>query len=269
MVVAATVTPAVNAIEPNKSEAGIITFTPAENSDQLPTDDLNEPNKSDVGTYTFSPAEYFNASLKDNLSSTGELLIDINSTKTSVNMPVYREVVIVYFKEMPVSMDEFATAYDITPIFVKGDIRMAAFETDPVMIGGVVSEKTTRAIEKISKDPLVEAVKRDTYLFVDPKTEIKTMSSVKYPKDYEGNDYVPNQVTVGFWRLPPSIEEFGEKYGGKPINVTEAYLRLQTVIYETDDMDGFIDRASKDPYVSFIELNPYFHLASIPNGGPE
>jgi len=176
-------------------------------------------------------------------------------------LPVFRGAVIVYFKEMPGSIDGFASSYDVTTIFVKEDIKMAAFETDPVAIAGIENERTVQAIEKISKDPIVEQVKRDTYLFVDRANEISSMPSVKYPKDYDGNDYVPNQVTVGFWRLPPSIEEFGEKYGGKTINVTETNLRLQSVIYETEDMDGFIDRASKDPYVSFIELNPYFHLA--------
>ncbi len=82
---------------------------------------------------------------------------------------MYKEVVIVYFKEMPKSIDEFAAAYDVTPIFVKEDIKMAAFETNPVKIGGVVSEKTTQAIEKISKDLIAESVKRDTVHVRGPK----------------------------------------------------------------------------------------------------
>jgi hypothetical protein len=121
---------------------------------------------------------------------------------------VYKEVVIVYFKEMPKSIDEFAAAYDVTPIFVKEDIKMAAFETNPVKIGGVVSEKTTQAIEKISKDLIAESVKRDTYMFVDPNAEIEKTTSVRYP-DYTQKDVepIPNQVIVGFWRLPPSLED--------------------------------------------------------------
>jgi serine protease len=179
----------------------------------------------------------------------------------SPGLPVYRGTVIVYFKEMPDSIDEFATTYGVTTIFVKADIKMAAFETDPVAIGGVVNEKTTQAIEKISKDSRVEQVERDTYMFVDRANEINTTPIVRYPEDYGGSDLVPDQVAVGFWRLPPSIEEFGAKYGGKPISLSETDMRLQAFVFETKDVKGFIDRASKDPYVSFVELNPYVSAA--------
>ncbi len=177
-------------------------------------------------------------------------------------LPVHREDVIVYFKKMPDSIDAFASTYGVSPIFIKADIKMAAFETDPVMIGGIVSEKTTQAIEKISKDPLVELVKRDTYMFVNREREINSTPEVRYPEYYDqkGVGYVPNQVIIGFWRLPLSLEEFGAVYGGKPVNVTEGDLQLQSVLFETEDMKGFMERASKNPYVRWIDLNTMWKL---------
>ncbi|WP_158308479.1 S8 family peptidase [Methanocella conradii] len=202
--------------------------------------------------------------MTSNVTSDG--LSDVN-TSMPFNVPVYREVVIVYFKEMPVSVGEFASSYGVSPVFVKGDIRMAAFESDPVMVGGVVSEKTALAIERISKDPRVESVKRDTYMFVDPRQEIDMTPRLIYPEDLEkkGVEVIPDRVCVGFWRLPPSLDEFGEKYGGKPIDLTETNLRLQWVSYETKDVKGFIDRASKDPYVQYIEVHGKGQWATIPN----
>ncbi|AFC99467.1 hypothetical protein Mtc_0703 [Methanocella conradii HZ254] len=243
--------------------ASIIIWNPSKIADdnQLP----KGANASGVGSFTFTPVDSFNLSLTSNVTSDG--LSDVN-TSMPFNVPVYREVVIVYFKEMPVSVGEFASSYGVSPVFVKGDIRMAAFESDPVMVGGVVSEKTALAIERISKDPRVESVKRDTYMFVDPRQEIDMTPRLIYPEDLEkkGVEVIPDRVCVGFWRLPPSLDEFGEKYGGKPIDLTETNLRLQWVSYETKDVKGFIDRASKDPYVQYIEVHGKGQWATIPNG---
>ncbi len=170
----------------------------------------------------------------------------------------YSEFIIVYFHEMPESTDEFVSAYNITPVFVKDEIRMAAFEVKCHLVLGVSDGKTGEAIEKLSNDSLVELVKRDTYMFACRGTDINTTPSVKYPEDY-GEGYVPNQVIVGFWRNPPYIDEFSVRYGGKPANVTKDDLRRQAMLYETEDMRDFIDRASKDPYVRYIELNGYVH----------
>ncbi len=175
----------------------------------------------------------------------------------------YSEFIIAYFREMPESADEFAAAYGIKPVFVKDEIKMAAFEVENHLVLGVSDGKTGEAIEKLSNDSRVEMVKKDTYMFTGGETEIKTTPTVKYPEDYK-DGYVPNQVMVGFWRLPQSLEEFGAKYGGKPVNISESDLNIQMVMYETQDMRGFIDRASKDRYVRYIELNGYFRAFDGP-----
>jgi serine protease len=187
---------------------------------------------------------------------------DVGGTNATINQssydfPSHREAVIVYFKEMPASMDGFASLYCVTTIFVKDDIRMAAFETEPQFIHGVTGEKTQKVIAKMSNDSRIEQVKKDMYMFVDKKQEINATPEVRYPEYYiqKGIDYVPNQVIIGFWRLPSSLEEFGAHYGGRPINVTEGDLELQSVLFETEDIRGFIDRVSKDPYVKYIDLN--------------
>ena len=49
-------------------------------------------------------------------------------------MPVFREVVIVYFKEMPVSLNKFASENGGKLVFVNEDIKMAAFETKSIAV---------------------------------------------------------------------------------------------------------------------------------------
>lgn len=78
--------------------------------------------------------------------------MDINIS--NIKKPDYRESVVVYFKEMPASVDDFASSYNVTPIFVKEDIKMAAFETSPRKEPGVTSQKTKEFIEQVSNDPL-------------------------------------------------------------------------------------------------------------------
>src|SRR5665648_1283676 len=43
--------------------------------------------------------------------------------------PAFRESVIVYFEEMPGSLEDFASQYGVKLTFAKEDIQMAAFET--------------------------------------------------------------------------------------------------------------------------------------------
>ncbi|AFC99062.1 hypothetical protein Mtc_0291 [Methanocella conradii HZ254] len=176
--------------------------------------------------------------------------------------PQDREDVIVYFKEMPSSIEEFASSYGVTPIFVKDDIKMAAFETSPTRVPGVTSQKTKELIEQISKDPLVESVKVDTFMFTDKKSDIKAMPEVITPEDLDKNGtiYSHEKVIVGFWRFPPSLEDFAAKYGGRLVNLTEGDRNLLTAMFETDDMTGFINNVSKDPYVRYVEPNIVGHV---------
>lgn len=175
--------------------------------------------------------------------------------------PQDREDVIVYFKEMPSSIEEFASSYGVTPIFVKDDIKMAAFETSPTRVPGVTSQKTKELIEQISKDPLVESVKVDTFMFTDKKSDIKAMPEVITPEDLDKNGTIySHEVIVGFWRFPPSLEDFAAKYGGRLVNLTEGDLNLLTAMFETDDMTGFINNVSKDPYVRYVEPNIVGHV---------
>ncbi|MGA9138655.1 MAG: hypothetical protein WBZ29_00415 [Methanocella sp.] len=177
--------------------------------------------------------------------------------QTPVDEPHTREAVIVYFRDNPSSMNAFSGSYNITPIFYKADIRMAVFETVVNQFPLVISNKTREVIEKLSQDPLVELAYRDTFLFLDRREPINTTASVTYPEEYDkkGWEYVPHQLMVGFWRIPPSIEEFSARCGGRPVNLTESDLEFKWVLFETEDMNGFIDRASQDPYVRYVELN--------------
>lgn len=174
-----------------------------------------------------------------------------------------REDVIVYFIEMPLSISQFASFYDVTPIFVKNDIKMVAFETSPNKQPCVTGQKTLDFIEKVTNNSIVESAKVDTYMFLDKSADIKTTPTVVHPEDLvrNGTEYVPNEVLVSFWRMPPSIYEFGAKYGGTPDNITDANLQLQFIVYDTNDVAGFINNASKDPYVSDIGLNAIGHIS--------
>lgn len=188
-----------------------------------------------------------------------------DSSNLSKILPEFREVIIVYFKEMPLSIDEFAAFYGIEPIFVKEDIKMAAFETSTDFFVGETSSKTTNAIVKTANDSRVESVKKDTYMFVNKSRNVQTKPEIVYPEDLEkkGIEYVPNLVTVGFWKLPASLEEFGEKNGGKVYQLTEENLHLQCIGYQTNDMNDFIDKVSKDPSVSYAHPNGIGHLTPM------
>ena len=194
----------------------------------------------------------------------GEIVsIGINTTYTqpqtyySSSNAQYREDVIVYFKEMPVSMDEFSSFYGVRPLFVKDDIMMAAFETSSVKNPGVTSQKTCIFIENMLKDPRVESVKEDTYMFINKNDVIKTTPTMVDIKalSRNGTTYVSDQVIVGFWKLPPSLDDFGAKYGGTPVSVSESDLESQSILFEAKDVNGFINGALTDPYVNYVNVN--------------
>lgn len=181
--------------------------------------------------------------------------------------PVFpREDVIVYFKEMPPSIKGFATKYQVTPIFVKPDIKMAAFETLAKGHPGRVSQRTLDIVSELSKDPLVEKTFRDEYRFIsreagylviDAETGYySTEPLIQGPEYYEklGLEYIPNIVRVTFWRTPPSLEEFASKYGGKLMEQSDANKFFMSAVFETDNISEFISKISTDPYVEFVAL---------------
>ncbi|WP_081477318.1 S8 family peptidase [Methanocella arvoryzae] len=100
----------------------------------------------------------------------------------------------------------------------------------------------------------VESVKKDTYMFLNKTRTIQTKPEITYPEELKkkGIGYKSDRVTVGFWKLPASLDEFGKKYGGKLVQPTDGDLKLQSIVYETDNIDNFINKASSDPYVSNI-----------------
>ncbi|MBE0427951.1 MAG: hypothetical protein IBX72_15060 [Nitrospirae bacterium] len=163
-------------------------------------------------------------------------------------MPVFREDVIVYFKEMPASLEEFASRYGGKLIFAKLDIKMAAFETVPIGSPAQTSQRTLDFINEVSKDSLVEKAYRDEFEFTRPDEKYSPEPGIKYPEDMK-DDYVPNKVIVGFWRRPPSLEDFASKHGGKLIYYEEV---LMFASFDVSNISGFISKASTDPYVRYV-----------------
>jgi len=181
--------------------------------------------------------------------------------------PVFRDAVIVYFNEMPASLDEFASEYGVKLIFVKEEIKMAAFETEPSSMPMETSQRTLDFVEEVSKDPCVEKAYEDGYMFVDTKKLYKPEPVIEYPEDYDkkGYEYISNEAQVGFWRLPPSVEEFASMYGAKLKDFGEADEFLLSALFETDDITEFIKRVSTDLYVRHAEPNGVVHGSYTPD----
>ncbi len=175
--------------------------------------------------------------------------------------PKFREVVIVYFKEVPPSLEKFAEKYGGKLIFAKEDIKMAAFETNPIKEPGKTSKVTLDFIERVSKDPIVEKAFEDEFMFTDAKKVYRPEPKVVYPEDMK-DDYVPNEVIVDFWRMPPSLEEFAKKYNAKVININE-YLMSAT--FKTSNMVEFLRSVSKDPFVSSAYPRGCGEYSYVPN----
>ncbi|SNQ61848.1 hypothetical protein [Candidatus Methanoperedens nitratireducens] len=196
-----------------------------------------------------------------------EKKLDQNNTGIGEpTMPVFREVVIVYFKEMPASTNGFASKYGVKPIFIDSDIKMAAFETLPVGKTGRVSQRTLDVVSEFSNDSLVEKAFRDEYLFINTKTGYLLINAetgyysteplIQGPEYYEKLrvEYIPNIVRVRFWRAPPSLEEFASKYGGKLMELSDADKFFMAAGFETSNISEFINKISTDPYVASVSL---------------
>ena len=181
--------------------------------------------------------------------------------------PVFRDAVIVYFNKMPTSLYEFASEYGVTVIFVKEEIKMAAFETEPRSMPMETSQRTLDFVEEVSKDPCVEKAYEDGSMFVDTKELYKPEPEIIYPEDYDkkGWKYVPNNAMVGFWRFPQSLEEFAFRYDAKLKNFGEANEVLLFATFETDDITEFIKRVSTDPYVRHAAPNGVVHGGYTPD----
>jgi hypothetical protein len=160
--------------------------------------------------------------------------------------PVFRDAVIVYFNEMPASLDEFASDYSVKLIFVKEKIKMAAFETEPISLPGETSQRTLDFVEAVSNEKAYE----DGFLFVSPNEVYTPEPEIEYPKDHP-KPFVPYcGVHVQFWRLPPSPEEFASMYGAKLVSISDFSSEFSlSATFETDDITGFINKISTDPYV--------------------
>lgn len=194
--------------------------------------------------------------LPDNQTETVVSNVVNNTGIGELPTSVSREVVIVYFKEMPVSIEEFASKYGGKPVFVKQDIKMVAFETKPEKRPGVTSQQTLDFITRVSKDPLVEESFEDGFMFFNTKKNYSQKPLIQGPEYYNklGLEYVPNKVRVGFWRFPPSLEEFASRYGGTLMNLSDAGRVLKSASFETSNISEFINEISTDPYVRYIVL---------------
>lgn len=177
-------------------------------------------------------------------------------------MPVFREDVIIYFKEMPASLEEFASKYGARLIFAKQDIKMAAFETVPIGRPAQTSQKTLDFISEVSNDSRVEKAYRDEFEFIRSDEEYSPEPKLMYPDNMK-DEYVPDQVIVGFWRFPPSLEEFASKNGGKLKNLDDADNVLKSALFETSNITEFIKKVSTDPYVRYAEPNGIVHAADV------
>lgn len=161
-------------------------------------------------------------------------------------MPVFREDVIVYFKEMPLSLEEFASKYGGKLVFAKQDIKMAAFETVPIGKPAQTSQITLDFIEEVLKDSYVETAFKDEFMFISLDREYSPEPKIIYPEDMK-DEYALNKVIVGFWRRPLSLEEFTSTHGGKLIYYEEV---LMFAGFEVSNISEFISKVSTDPYVS-------------------
>jgi hypothetical protein len=62
--------------------------------------------------------------------------------------------------------------------------------------------------------------------------------------------------------MPTSVDDFGVKYGGR-LNKggTEVNYDIKAATFVTDDVTGFINKVSKDPYVRYAEVCPITQIA--------
>ncbi len=177
-------------------------------------------------------------------------------------MPFFREDVIIYFKEMPESLDEFASRYDVKLIFAKQDIKLAAFETVPIGRPAQTSKRTLDFINEVSKDSRVEKAYKDEFEFIRPDEKYSPEPELMYPEDMK-DEYVPNKVIVGFWRRPPSLEDFASNHGGKLTYYEEV---LMFAGFEVSNISEFISKVSTDPYVRYAHPDGIGSIFGSPSG---
>ena len=196
-----------------------------------------------------------------------------NQTAT-VNPPIFgsqpREDVVVYFKDMPSSLQDFASAHDVKLIFSKPDIKMAAFETMSVQQPGKKSVVSQNFIATMAKDPTVESAELDGFMFTDTTKNYTSQPMILTLEDLKKNnsEYIPNEVIVGFWKIPSSLDEFGAKYGGTIKNSSvDINYGLKFATFNTNNITSFINNVSTDPYVRYIEPNGKVQLID-PIGNP-
>ncbi len=174
----------------------------------------------------------------------------VSTQDRDIQMPVFREAVIVYFKKTPVSLEDFASKYGGKLIFTKQDIKMAVFETNTIGRSGETSQRTLDFINEVSKDPLVEKAYKDGFMFTRADKVYLPQAEIIYPENYdqEGIKYVPNKVIVGFWRLPSSLVDFASKYNATLKSADDVLL---FAAFETDNVSGFIKNVSTNPYIRY------------------
>lgn len=197
--------------------------------------------------------------LPDNQRATVVTNVVNNPGIGDLSMPKFREDVIINFREMP-ELGGFASKYRGRVIFIKPDMKMAVFETNPVGRSGETSQRTLDFINGVSKDPLVEKAYKDGFMFTRPDKMYPSQAEIIYPEDYDKEEikYAPNKVIVGFWRLPTSLEEFAFKYGVAIKSVDETLL---FAAFETDNASGFIKNVSTNPYVRYAHPDPIGSIA--------
>jgi len=181
--------------------------------------------------------------------------------------PAFRESVIVYFEEMPGSLEDFASQYGVKLIFAHEEIKMAAFETNPTSRSAQTSQITLDFINKASKDFRVEKAYKDGILFIRSDKTYTQEPEITYLDDLEkqgverGN--ILNKIRVGFWRFPPSLKDFADRHGGKLVNFDDANEALLYASFETSNITGFLENVSVDPYVRSASPDAsYYSLAS-------
>ncbi|GEM_PF-3766377 len=188
----------------------------------------------------------------------------VTPDKEGIPMPVFREAVIVYFKEMPASIEEFTSKYGGKLIFNKPDIKMAAFETKTIGETGKISQITLDFITEVSKNPLVEKAFHDEFMFIRPDKVYLPETKITYPGEFDkkGWPYISTEVKVGFWRQPSSLNEFATNYGVKLKSLDEVLL---FAVFETDNATEFFKKISANPYVRHAEPNGIVYGGYTPN----
>ena len=239
--------------------------------------DINSSNNTGIINYTLVNKSYVGSTFIStnnlNLTSKPNNIQTIDTIK-GINNPIKistdnREDVIVYFKQTPSSLQDFASEYGVKLIFVKPDIGMAAFETSTIRQPNTTSSIAQSFITAVSKDSRVESAELDGAVFVNSSENYTSQPIIHTPADYQrtNTNYVQNKVDIGFWKLPQSLSEFGDKYGATLIN-SSVDSELKFATFSTNDMTGFINNVSTDPYVRSASPVEIGHVSGYTTNDP-